>query len=37
MMIQPKLIIFDLNKTLIHENSWLNLNVAMGVTRSEDD
>ena len=34
---QPKLIIFDLNKTLIHENSWLDLNLALGVTQAEDD
>lgn len=33
----PKLIVFDLNKTLIHENSWLDLNLAMGVTEAEDD
>ena len=33
----PKLIIFDLNKTLIRDNSWLNLNLAMGVTQEEDD
>lgn len=34
---QPKLIILDLNKTLIHENSWLDLNLALGVTQAEDD
>jgi phosphoserine phosphatase len=33
---KPKLIIFDLNKTLIYENSWLDLNMAMGVTQAED-
>lgn len=33
---KPKLIVFDLNKTLIRENSWLNLNLAMGVTEEED-
>lgn len=33
---KPKLIVFDLNKTLIHENSWLDLNMAMGVTGAED-
>lgn len=33
---KPKLIVFDLNKTLIHENSWLDLNMAMGVTEAED-
>lgn len=31
-----KMICFDLNKTLIEENSWLNLNLAMGVTQEED-
>lgn len=31
-----RLICFDLNGTLIKENSWLNLNVAMGVTPEED-
>lgn len=35
-MEQPKLIIFDLNKTLIMENSWYELNLAMGVTETED-
>lgn len=34
---KPKLIVFDLNKTLIHENSWLDLNMAMGVTLAEDE
>ncbi len=34
---KPKLIIFDLNKTLIQENSWLELNKAMGVSTEEDD
>lgn len=32
-----KLVCFDLNKTLIKENSWLDLNLAMGVTQEEDD
>lgn len=32
-----KLVIFDLNKTLIEENSWLSLNLALGVTQAEDD
>lgn len=32
----PRLIAFDLNKTLINENSWYDLNVAMGVTPEED-
>ncbi|HEU5121235.1 MAG TPA: HAD-IB family phosphatase [Candidatus Saccharimonadales bacterium] len=36
-MERPKLIVFDLNKTLIEENSWRDLNVAMGVTVQEDD
>ncbi len=36
-MEKPKLIIFDLNKTLIHENSWQLLNAAMGLTTAEDD
>ena len=31
------LVCFDLNKTLIKENSWLNLNLAMGITQEEDD
>lgn len=31
-----KLICFDLNKTLIKENSWLDLNLAMGMTEIED-
>jgi phosphoserine phosphatase len=31
-----RLICFDLNGTLIRENSWLNLNLAMGVTPEED-
>lgn len=31
-----KLICFDLNKTLIHENTWYDLNLAMGVTAEED-
>lgn len=32
-----KLVCFDLNKTLIHENSWLDLNRALGVTDEEDE
>lgn len=32
-----KLICFDLNETLIEENTWLNLNLAMGVTPEEDE
>lgn len=32
-----KLICFDLNKTLIRENTWLNLNLAMGISKKEDD
>ena len=33
---QPKLIVFDLNHTLICDNSWRNLNLAMGITPEED-
>lgn len=33
----PKLIIFDLGKTLLKDNPWLKLNLAMGVTQEEDD
>lgn len=32
-----KLIVFDLNKTLIEENSWLELNLGLGVKQEEDD
>lgn len=32
-----KLICFDLNKTLIQDNSWLNLNLAMGISEKEDN
>ena len=32
----PELIVFDLNKTLIKENSWRDLNLAMSVTPAED-
>lgn len=31
-----KAIIFDLNKTLIHENSWYELNMNLGVTEEQD-
>ncbi|MFA6249875.1 MAG: HAD-IB family phosphatase [Candidatus Shapirobacteria bacterium] len=31
-----KLVVFDLNKTLIRENTWYNLNLALGVTKEED-
>jgi len=31
-----RLVCFDLNGTLIRENSWMNLNLAMGVTFDED-
>jgi len=30
------LVVFDLNRTVIHENTWEDLNLAMGVTREED-
>ena len=33
---QPKLIVLDLNHTLIRDNSWRNLNLAMGITPEED-
>lgn len=36
-MTKIKLIVFDLNETLIEDNSWLQLNRAMGVTQAEDD
>jgi len=32
-----RLVCFDLNGTLINENSWLNLNLAMGVSPAEDE
>jgi phosphoserine phosphatase len=32
-----KLVIFDLNKTLVQENTWYELNLAMGVTTEEDE
>lgn len=32
-----KLVCFDLNKTLIVENSWKDLNLAMGITDEEDE
>lgn len=31
-----KLVCFDLDKTLINQNSWYNLNLALGVTEEED-
>lgn len=31
-----RLVILDLNGTLIRENTWLNLNIAMGMTPEED-
>lgn len=33
---QIKLVIYDLNKTLIKDNSWYDLNIAMGITDQED-
>jgi phosphoserine phosphatase len=36
MMDSIRLVCFDLNGTLIKENSWMNLNFAMGVTPKED-
>jgi phosphoserine phosphatase len=35
-MSKVKLVCFDLNKTLIKENSWLKLNTALGMTKAED-
>ncbi|MCA9389941.1 HAD family phosphatase [candidate division WWE3 bacterium] len=32
-----KLVVFDLNKTLVKENTWYELNLAMGVTPEEDE
>lgn len=32
-----KLICFDLNKTLIEENTWEELNIAMGMSKEEDE
>jgi phosphoserine phosphatase len=32
-----RLICFDLNGTLIRENSWMNINLAMGVSIAEDE
>ena len=34
---QIKLICFDLNKTLIKENSWFRLNIDLGMTKEEDE
>lgn len=31
-----RLIIFDFNKTLVKENTWYDINIAMGVTPEED-
>ncbi len=36
MNINIKLVCFDLNKTLINENTWYDLNLAMGITAEED-
>lgn len=33
----PNIIAFDLNKTLIKDNSWYDLNLAMGITAEEDE
>jgi phosphoserine phosphatase len=35
-MSKPQLIVFDLKGTLIEENSWKDLNIAMGMTESQD-
>lgn len=36
-MKKVKLVCFDLNKTLINENTWIDLNFAMGMDKEEDD
>jgi HAD superfamily phosphoserine phosphatase-like hydrolase len=36
-MEEIKLICFDLNKTLIRENTWYELNLALGMTPEEDE
>lgn len=36
-MKKPKLVIFDINDTLVHENTWMNLNLALGMTSEEDE
>ncbi|MDO4661300.1 MAG: hypothetical protein Q4B27_04140 [Candidatus Saccharibacteria bacterium] len=33
---QPKLVVFDLDHTLIRDNSWRNLNLAISITPEED-
>lgn len=33
---KAKLVVFDLNETLIEENTWYELNMAMGLTHDED-
>ncbi len=33
---KTKLIVFDLNSTLIHEDTWARLNIALGMTEAED-
>ena len=35
-MSKPRLIVFDINHTLIEDNSWLNMNLALGVSKEED-
>ncbi|MCA9397292.1 HAD family phosphatase [candidate division WWE3 bacterium] len=32
-----KLVVFDFNKTLVNENTWYDINIAMGVTPEEDE
>jgi phosphoserine phosphatase len=36
-MSEIKLVCFDLNKTLVNENTWYELNLAMGVTPEQDE
>ena len=35
-MSRPKLIVFDINHTLIEDNSWLDMNLALGMSEEED-
>lgn len=36
-MSQPKLVVFDLDDTLITSNTWLKFNTALGVSKTDDD
>lgn len=35
-MSDTKLVVFDINDTLIHDNSWKNMNMALGMSEEED-